>query len=64
MGIGAKRTEDEVACVRTVSRTGMQGCSLNRLKPEHLESSTHKERSLENEKQLEDEWMLFLVDHK
>lgn len=64
MGIGAKRTEDEVACVRTVSRTGMQGCSLNRLKPEHLESSTHQERRLENEKQLEDEWTLFLVDHK
>ena len=41
--IGAERTEDEVACVHTVSRTGMQGCPLNGLKPEHLESSAHRE---------------------
>ena len=64
MGIGAERTEDEVACVHTMSGRGMQGCSLNGLKPEHLERSAHKERSLENEKQLEDECTPFLVDHK
>lgn len=63
MGIGAERAEDEVACVHAMSRTGMQdafevGSNLSTLR------SLHKERSLENEKQLEDEWTRFLVDHK